>query len=272
MSPHRCTVLVAILGIVVILSGAFITSTEVAARQTQSSVALVLHEGLHRSLAIVLAVLLFGLAIWTSIGKESGTLQVVVWSAIAIVAADVAVGWHAAPLTASAGVLHALLAHLLFALTVVAAMLSSSRWSREPELVDGRVRPLLRPLAASIPPTVFLQITLGASYRHDILSVMPHMAIAMAVAFLALIGASQVLQYFPRPPAMRNAATALISIVLTQVCLGITAFLMLLLNAAGTPYFIWVTVGHVGVGASTLAASTVLAMEVWRSVTPKQRA
>ena len=133
-------------------------------------------------------------------------------------------------------------------------------------MVDGSARPLLRPLAVAIPPVVFLQITLGAAFRHDVTSVMPHMAVAMGVALLALIGSSQILQNFARPPAMRQAAIALISIVLTQVCLGIGAFLMLLLSSAGTSYFVLVSVTHVAVGASTLATSVVMAMQVWRSV------
>jgi len=129
---------------------------------------------------------------------------------------------------------------------------------------------LLRPLAVAIPPVVFLQITLGAAYRHDITSVMPHMAIAMGVAFVALICSSVVLQHFPRPAVMRHSAVALISLVLTQVCLGIGAFVMLVLNSAGTLYFVAVTVAHVLIGASTLAASIVMAMQVRRSVLPKQ--
>jgi heme A synthase len=255
----------------VILSGAYITSTEVAARQSQSAISPVLHEGLHRALAIAFVVLTLGLAIWTTAGTKSRALQVVAWSAAGVVTLDATLGWHAAPLSPTAGVFHALLAHLLLSLIVVVAVGTSSSWRREPELVDGSIRPLLRPLVVAIPPTVFLQITLGALYRHNITSVMPHMAVAMGVALLALIGSSQVLQNFPRPAPMRHAAIALISIVLTQVCLGITAFLMLLLNAAGTLYFILASVGHVAVGASTLAASIVMAMQVWRSVTPKPR-
>jgi heme A synthase len=166
--------------------------------------------------------------------------------------------------------LHALLAHLFFSLIVVIAVGTSEGWNRTPELVDGNSKPLLRPLAAAIPPIVFLQIALGAAYRYDVTSIMPHMAVAMGVAFLALIGSSVVLQHFRRPVSLRGAAAALISIVLAQVCLGIGAFLMLALNAAGTFYFVATTVGHVLVGASTLAASVVMAMQVRRCVLPKQ--
>lgn len=269
MSLHRYSMLVMIVALSVLLSGAYITSTEVAARQSQSTVSLVLPEGLHRALAIAFLVLTLALAIWTTAGKEPRALQVVAWCAAGLVVADAALGWHAAPLSPTAGVFHALLAHLLLSLMVVAAVVTSSAWRRGPEWVDGSIRPLLRPLVVAIPPTVFLQITLGALYRHDITSVMPHMAVAMGVALLALIGSSQILQNFPRPAAMRQAAVALISIVLTQVCLGIAAFLMLLLSAAGSAYFTLVTVGHVAVGAATLAASIVMAMQVWRSVPPK---
>jgi hypothetical protein len=106
---------------------------------------------------------------------------------------------------------------------------------------------------------VFLQIALGAAYRHDMTSVMPHMAVAMGVAFLALIVSSVVLQNFSRPTSLRRAAGVLISIVLTQVSLGITAFVLLVLNTAGTLAFVAVTVGHVAVGAATLASSVVMA-------------
>src|SRR5580692_3483750 len=66
MNLHRYSLLVMILALLVILSGAYITSTEVAARQSQSAVSLALHEGLHRALAIAFVILTCGLAIWTT--------------------------------------------------------------------------------------------------------------------------------------------------------------------------------------------------------------
>jgi hypothetical protein len=78
-----------------------------------------------------------------------------------------------------------------------------------------------------------------------------------------------VLHNFLGPAPLRRAAAMLISVVLVQVCLGIAAFLMLVLNAAGTFAFVLATVGHVSIGAATLAASVVMAMQVWRSVPPK---
>jgi heme A synthase len=88
----------------------------------------------------------------------------------------------------------------------------------------------------------------------------------MAVALLALILSSDVLQHYPRPASLRWAAWILIAAVLVQVSLGIASLLMLLLNFTATGYFIASTIAHVTVGAVTLAASIVIALEVWRSV------
>ena len=269
---HVYALFVVVLAMGVMIAGATITSTEVAARESQSAVTLIPSDGLHRSLGITLVLLTLGLAIWTSLGAIPRWIRIVAWTGVVALVSDSALAWQALPLSPMTGVLHALLAHLYLSLSVVVAVGTSWSWNREPELVDGSIRPLLRPLAIAIPPVVFLQITLGAAYRHDMTSVMPHMAVAMGVAFLALIGSSVILQNFPRPASMRKAAIALISIVLTQVCLGITAFLLLVLNATGASYFMLATVGHVAVGAATLAASVVMAMQVWRSVLPKLKA
>jgi heme A synthase len=271
LSLHRYAILVVVLALAVMVTGAIITSTEVAARQPQSEVPRVVRETLHITLSAALMLFTLGCAVWISRSGSPAWLKALAWSAIAVLAIAAALGWQTPPLSAKAAVLHALFAHIFFSLAVVSAVGTSASWNSTPERVDGSSKPFLRPLAAVIPPVVFLQITLGAAYRHDMTSVMPHMAIAMGVAFLALIGSSVVLQNFPRPAALRYSAVALISLVLTQVFLGIGAFVMLVLNGAGTFYFVAVTVGHVLIGASTLAASVVMAMQVRRCVLPKRR-
>jgi heme A synthase len=263
---HRYSIFLVIFALAVIVSGAFITSTEVAARQSQSVASVAISEVLHRYLAIGLMVFTLGMGIWLSMKRVTGWLRALTWIGVALLGLDGAVGWSAPPLSPAAGVFHAFLAHLFLSVIVVVAMGTSAGWNREPKIVDGSERPLLRPAAVATPPVVLLQIVLGAAYRHDMTSVMPHIAVAMGVAFLALIVCSVVLQNFPEPKSMRLAAGALIAIVLTQVCLGIGAFVMLLLGAASTAAFVLVTVAHVMVGASTLAASVVMAMQVWRHV------
>jgi heme A synthase len=271
MNPwlHRYAIFIAIFALVVIASGAFITSTEVAARQSRSAVPLGISESLHRLCAVALTMCTLSIAIWVLLEATPGWLSSTAWFGVATLALAAALGWHSPPLSPTLGIFHALLSHLFLSLSVVIAVGTSSAWCREPELVDCGTKRFLRPLSIAIPPIVLLQIILGAAYRHDMTSIMPHMTVAMGVVFLALIGSSVILQNFQRPTTLRHSATALISLVLVQVCLGITAFLMLVLSAAGTPYFILATVGHVSVGSATLAASVVMAMQVLRSVLPK---
>jgi heme A synthase len=266
---HRSALLLVILAMVVIIGGAFITSTEVAARQPQSAVVPDVSEGVHRALAIGLIACTLGIAMWISYASAPGRMRVVAWSGVFTLVVDAVLGWQTPPLSPKVAVFHALLAHLFLSLSIVIAVGTSAGRHRERGRVDGSSR-LLRPLAIAIPAIVFLQVTLGAAYRHDMTSFMPHITLAMGVAFLALIGSTVVLQNFPGPPPLRRAAAALIAIVLLQVSLGIGAFLMLVLNMAGNVYFVVTTVGHVLIGASTLAASVVLAIQVWRSVLPKQ--
>lgn len=202
MNPrlHRYALLLAIFALAVIISGAFITSTEVAARQSQAQIPTGgADQVVHKALAIALTLLTLGIAIWTSVVPTPGWLRAVAWFGVATLVIDAALGWPGPPLSPGIGVGHALLAHLFFSLMVVIALGTSPGWNREPELVDGSSRPLLRPCALATPPVVFLQIALGATYRHDMTSVMPHMAVAMGVAFLALIVSSVVLQNFPAP-------------------------------------------------------------------------
>jgi len=258
-----------VLAIAVIIGGAFITSTEVVGRVTHSAVSPDVDATLHRALAISLTLLTMALASWITFTPAHRWLRAVAWAGVATLILSAVLGWSSPPRSASAAVGHALLSHLFLSLVVAIAVGTSTAWNRTPEVVDGSGKPMLRPLALATPLIVFLQIALGAAYRHDMTGIMPHMAVAMGVAFLALIGSSVVLQNFARPASMRRAAAVLISLVLTQVFLGIGAFLMLLMNVAGTVYFIAITIGHVLVGASTLAASVAMAMQVCRSVQPK---
>jgi heme A synthase len=259
-SAHRLSLVALALAAVVILTGAYVTSLEVVARLSQSSVKP--NERAHRLLGYALILCVIGLAI--RVRSHPRLVRVLGWTGAGMLALAIASGWRGAPLSPGGGVLHALLAHLLFTVTAVIALVTSAHWNRPAELADVR-RPFLRPLALVTPLVVLAQITLGALYRHNLISFILHVATAMVVALLALILSSVVLQHYPRPASLRRAAATLIATVLVQVSLGIASLVMLLLNFIATGYFIAATIAHVTVGAATLAASIFFALEVWRS-------
>jgi hypothetical protein len=161
---------------------------------------------------------------------------------------------------------HTVLAHSSVALATAAIVLTSPAWQKPASRVSPGSWKALRPAALATPPAVILQITMGALYRHQITGVMPHMLGAMVVALLTLVVASILLQHFGGQRQLKNAATALLAIALTQVSLGIGAFLMVLLGGTALPEFAWLATAHLCVGALTLAASVATAMQTDRFI------
>ena len=79
------------------------------------------------------------------------------------------------------------------------------------------------------------------------------------MTLLALVLCATVLQRIPQKVPLRTAAMAVLSFVLTQVTLGIAAFVMRLLDADGTPFFNAVASLHFATGSLVLASTAVLA-------------
>jgi heme A synthase len=251
---HRYAVLVAISSLILIAIGAYVTS-QASGRQPASRG--ILDAVVHKDVAVVVGILALGLAVWQSLGQEGPCPG---WSAVGFFALEGLVGWLGEPL------LHASLAALAFAMFVAIAVVTSSDWNGAPALVDDQAVPLLRPLAIATPPLMLLQIMLGAAYRHKLTGLMPHIGGAMIVSLVTLVMGVRVIQEYPEHRTLRAAATWLISILLAQVMLGITAFIMPLLEVANPVKVIAATASHVVVGSLTLAASLVLAIQVQRNV------
>ena len=110
-------------------------------------------------------------------------------------------------------------------------------------------------LAMLTPPLVLMQIAFGAAYRHKIWGVMPHLAGAMTVACMVLVLCMLLLQ---RRPLLRKPAIIAMSIVLAQVSLGITSYILLLLDMDTSLWFRIFSTVHVTLGAATLAATVSL--------------
>ena len=83
---------------------------------------------------------------------------------------------------------------------------------------------------------------------------------------LVLIVCLIVTQDFADNRSLHSAAVVLLSIILTQITLGIVTFTMKLLNFDDTIPFLFSSMLHVMVGSLTLAASVVMGMQVLRNV------
>jgi heme A synthase len=221
---------------------------------------------IHEYLALLVSVLAVVLLLQLLPTNTADWLRGMAWGGVAVVAAEGALALLQVitPLPMWQSLTHAILAPLTVAFLTALACFTLPEWQMDPEPVNLSPWPIV-PVAAKVAPLlVLLQIAMGAAYRHKAWSVMPHMAGAMLVAAVLLVVPVMLLQQFPKHPSLRPVAIAAMSAALLQITLGITAFVMRLLDFDTSTAFIAVAASHVCVGAITLAASLVLAIEVAR--------
>ena len=251
---RQYAVLVAIGTLVVIALGAYVTSEALVSQPAAGNP---LHATVHRFVAIVVGFLVLVLTVWQWLAQEQRDWG---WAALCTYVLDGWLGWM------GWAVLHASLAPPAFAVLVVIVVVMSRSWSEAPEVVDGQAAPLLRPLALAAPLLVLLQILLGAAYRHKVMGVMPHLGGAMIASLATLVPAMLILQQYPKHRALRSAAVWMMSILLTQIVLGVAAFTMQLLDLGNSAALVIAATAHVVVGSLTFAASLILSMQVQRNV------
>jgi hypothetical protein len=117
---------------------------------------------------------------------------------------------------------------------------------------------------------LYVQLILGAMFRHHGLSWWPHVVHAVVVSFVLAWTAVRALTVYSHIEAVRRPAILMLSLVIAQLCLGFTAFLTRVAwgRDAVQPELPMVvsTVAHVAVGALLLATTVILAIQVWRHV------
>jgi len=252
--PHRYAVLVAASVLTLIAIGAYITSRATAPQLDSHGI---LDANVHRIAAIVVGILALGVVYWQSESMEGFVLA---WTTLGVFLVEAWIGWL------GDAVLHASVAPLAFASLVAVVVVTSRDWKEAPELVRDEGVPWLRPLAIGAPALVLLQTILGATYRHKLTGLIPHLGGAMLVSLATLVGATLILRQYPEHRTLRSAAIWSIAVVLAQVLLGVTALTLQLLDLRKSLALVISTASHVVVGSLTLAASLVLAMQVQRHV------
>jgi heme A synthase len=166
---------------------------------------------------------------------------------------------------------HATVAQTFFCIAVAIAIFTGRKWVEEqpPVEFDSR-RPSLFTLTLLSIAILYVQLILGGMFRHHGMSWWPHVINAATVAFVLAWTAVRALSVYPHSEAVRRPAILMLALLITQLCLGFTAFLTRIAwgkNAAQPELpMVAATVAHVAVGALLLATTVVLAIQVWRHV------
>lgn len=282
---HRLSVILACWTFLLIIAGALVTSNDAGLSvpdwptsfgswyKIPKLVGGVQFEHTHRMIAQGAGLLTIIMAIWTWRVEKRRWLRVLSYIAVGTVIAQGILGgltvkFYLPPPISSA---HAALAQTFFCITVVMAVFTGQKWIEEqPQVEFDQRRPSLFTLTLLSILVLYVQLILGAMFRHHGLSWWPHVANAVIVSFVLAWTAVRALTVYSNIEAVRRPAILLLSLVIAQLCLGFIAFLTRVEwgKDAVQPELPMVisTVAHVAVGALLLATAAILAIQVWRHV------
>jgi cytochrome c oxidase assembly protein subunit 15 len=230
-------------------------------------------EHTHRMIAEFVGLNTIILALWTWFAEKRRWLRILAVAALGTVIVQGVLGgltvlFFLPPAISSA---HAAIAQTFFCIAVCIALFTGQNWIEEVPRVEPETRrPSLFTLALLSIFVLYVQLILGAMFRHKGLSWWPHVAHAAIVAVVLTWTSVRALSQYSRIMDVKKSAILMLSLVITQLCLGFLAFLTRVEwgKDAAQPELPMVisTVTHVAVGAMLLATAVVLAIQVWRHI------
>ncbi|MGA7295285.1 MAG: COX15/CtaA family protein [Terriglobales bacterium] len=282
---HRFAVFTACATLVLIVAGALVTSNDAGLSvpdwpttfgsfyKIPHMVGGVKYEHGHRMFAEFVGLLTIILAVWTWRVEKRRWLRILALAALGTVILQGILGgitvlfFLPAPISSA----HAAVAQTFFCIAVAIALFTGRRWVEEqPRTEVDQRRPALFTLTVLSIFVLYVQLILGAMFRHHGLSWWPHVMNAAVVALVLSWTAVRAISAYPQVEAVRRPAIAMLGLMVTQLCLGFLAFVTRVMwgRDAAQPEMPMVvaTVVHVAVGAILLATTVVLAIQVWRHV------
>jgi cytochrome c oxidase assembly protein subunit 15 len=231
----------------------------------------------HRMVAELVGLLTIILAVWTWRVDRRGWVRKLGVAALATVIAQGILGgitvlFYLPPAVSTA---HATLAQTFFCIVVVLALVTGHGWTGAPQELAESHRLRLTTLATLAAASVYVQLVLGAGFRHSGIKLLPHLISAVVVTVLVLWTITRVLTNYGSVDALRRPAVVLMALLVTQLGLGFAAYLTRVQwgQNAVQPELPMVasTVAHVAVGALVLASAVVLATQTWRNMSRVQQ-
>jgi cytochrome c oxidase assembly protein subunit 15 len=231
------------------------------------------YEWSHRMVAGTLVTLTLAIALWTLLVERRRWLRWLAVGAFCTVIAQATLGGLTVLLFQPPWIstAHATVAQTFFCIAVAIALFTGRKWVEEqPRVEFDPRRPSLATLTWLSIFVLYVQLILGGMFRHHGMSWWPHVVNAVIVSFVLAWTAVRALSAYAHIEAVRRPAILMLSLLITQLCLGFAAFLTRVAwgKDAAQPELPMVasTVAHVAVGALLLATTVVLAIQVWRHV------
>ena len=280
---HRFAIFTAGCTFLLLIAGALVTSNDAGlavpdwplsyGSLTPPMVGGIFYEHGHRMVATFVGLLSIVLAVWLWRVEPRRWLGWLGVSALGAVIGQGILGgltvlFFLPPAISSA---HAALAQLFFCTIVSIAIFTSSWWDRTRTSASDFGSPRIHSLAAAAVAATFVQLILGAAFRHKGFGIYPHLTGAAVVSVLVFALARALRRRFAGVPILRNASRLLYTLVGTQLLLGGAAWWSRIYGAKfpqPIPIMVNLTVIHTVMGALVLASLVLLTLVCHRIVLP----
>jgi cytochrome c oxidase assembly protein subunit 15 len=231
----------------------------------------IFYEHGHRMIATAVGVLTIVLAVMLARAEPRRWVRNLGWTALGLVIAQGILGGLTVKflLPPPISTAHATLAQLFFITIVSITYFTSQWWQSDLAQLDDPGSPPLRTLSSVTTAAIFVQLILGAAFRHAAFGILPHMIGAVVVFALVLITCRNVRKRFGQVRDLRRWGILLQSLIGLQILLGVAAYYAVakaIHDAQPSVPYVVTTVTHVLVGALTLAASVVLTLSCFRLI------
>lgn len=282
---HRIAVFIAVVTFFVIIAGALVTSEDAGLSvpdwptsyghfmRLPPWVGGIVFEHSHRMIAFFTGVCTIVIAFWTLFVECRRWMKFLAFGALGTIAIQGILGGvtvlHFLPPAISTA--HAAIAQTFFCIAVAIAIFTGREWTEDtPQPVPDTGHPKLLVLCFYSILILYVQLILGAMFRHHGMPWWPHVVNALSVTVIIAWTGVRAMR-FRSIPGIRRLGMLLHSLLLLQLLLGFASFYtrIVLGASAAQPEFPMIasTVAHVAVGALLLATTVVLTIQIWRHVT-----
>jgi heme a synthase len=170
-------------------------------------------------------------------------------------------------------VIHACFAEIVFGAVVTIAMVTSRWWVSDRPQLEDIGEPSIRFIVILNAIVIYLQVILGAGFRHRDLPIWPHIVGALLVLGMVVWTAAVLRRRFGTSPEISRARILLHAIFGVQFLLGLGAYWSRISTEDAPqpmPVMVTLTVIHTVVGALMFALSIAVVLVCFRLV-PKRR-
>ena len=284
---HRFTVVAAGCVLLLIVAGALVTSTDSGLSVPDWPTSFgsfyrlppmtggVKFEHGHRMLAEFIGLLTIGVAVFTQKVDRRRWMRILGWSALGTVIAQGILGgltvlFYLPPAISTA---HATLGQTFFCLMVSIAFFTSRNWVQEPDaVVSLSARPRLTTLSLFTVAAIWMQLIMGAAFRHSGIRLLPHIVGAVVVFCLVSTLTLLTIKRHRATPQLARPAVILLTLLLVQISLGLASYVTRVMWSPGAPAplvsMIVCTVAHVACGALVLVTTLILTIQIHRHALP----